>query len=187
MRFPLIFGALALAHTSTLTGQGLRQVPQHFAYVQPAGMLLGLGTVGFEVAVGRRVGLEVSGVGVYSTEDGVRIGGAGGGVGIRRYFGEGELAGLVMGARIDAIWLEADNSDADRRFIAIGQLAAREQAVFVGFGGTVGYRWLSRSGLYLEPLFGYEFLAGPHPLVAGSQDVQNRVGLIAGLAIGFAW
>jgi hypothetical protein len=172
---------------TSVQAQGLRQVPQRFAFVQPAGMLLGMGTAGFEVAMGRRTGLEVSGVGVYSKEDGIEIHGFGGGVGIRRYFGEGELAGLVIAARVDGIWLEGDNSRADRQFLSIGPFESRERSVYLGVGGTVGYRWVSRAGFYLEPLAGYEILAGPRPLVAGSQDLQNRLGWLGGMSIGFAW
>lgn len=180
----LLLGAALSTQTAA---QGLRQVPQRFAYIQPAGILLGMGTAGLEFAVGTHIGLEVSGVGVYSREDGVLVRGAGGGLGVRRYFGEGELAGVVIGARVDGVWLEADNSDADRRFIAVGPFESRDDGLYFGIGATLGYRWLSRAGLFLEPVVGYEFLAGPRPLVAGSQDLQNRIGFIGGLAIGFAW
>jgi hypothetical protein len=169
-----------------LAAQGLREVPQRFAYVQPLGLAVGLATAGVEFAVGTRTSIELGGVGVYSVEDGVKIFGAGPGLGIRRYFGEGELAGVVMGLRADATWLTADNSNADADFLRSGTFETRRSDFYLGMGATLGYRWVPQSSFFLEPVIGYEFFAGPKPLVPGSGTLQNRLGPIIGVAFGLA-
>ena len=63
----LLLVALAgLMAPQSLGAQGLREVPQRFAFVQPLGLVLGIGTVGMEFAVGRTTTLELGAVGVYS-------------------------------------------------------------------------------------------------------------------------
>ncbi len=167
--------------------QGLRQVPQRFAYIQPIGLSLGVGQLGVEFAVGPHTTIEIGGVGVYSQEDGIQIYGGGPGVGVRQYFGRGEVGGFVVGARIDGVWLEADNFDATRRFLAIGDLRERDSAIYVGFGALAGYRWVSTSGLFLEPMISYEYFAGHRPLVPGSENLQEELGISLGVAFGVAW
>ena len=73
------------------------------------------------------------------------------------------------------------------RFLAVGPFATRETRMFLGMGVLLGYRWVTRSGLVLEPGVGYEYFAGRRPLVAGSRDLQEELGVTVGLAIGWAW
>jgi len=170
----------------TAVAQGLREVPQQFAYVQPIGLALGVANAGFEFAIGRQTTVEIGGVGVYSIRDGIKIYGGGPGMGIRQYLGGGEVGGPVVGIRTDAAWLTADNRKADAAFLTVGNLRGKESAFYLGIGAMVGYRWLSRSGVFVEPMVGYEFFAGEKPLVAGSQRLQDRLGPTAGIAFGFA-
>ncbi len=51
----------------------------------------------------------------------------------------------------------------------------------------VGYRVLTRSGFVIEPAVGYEYFAGARPLVPGSRDLQEELGVTAGIAFGWAW
>jgi len=186
MRLRTVVTAALLLVPVHLAGQGLRQVPQRFAYIQPMGLAFGVANAGIEFSIARQTTVEIGGVGVYSVEDGIKIYGGGPGLGIRQYFGGGEVDGLVIGLRTDVAWLTADNSGADAGFLSIGSLRSRESDFFVGFGAMLGYRWLSRSGFFLEPMFGYEFFVGQRPLVAGSQRLQDHLGPTLGVAIGFA-
>lgn len=179
--------ALVVGLASGLEAQGLREVPQRFMYVQPVGLLLGLGQIGAEFAVGRTTSVEIGGIGVYSREDGVEVYGGGPGVGFRKYVGTGQLSGFVIGGRVDGVWLRDDNRDADRQFLGVGPLQATESNVYVGIGMLMGYRWVSTGGFLIEPSAGYEYLAGPRPLVPGSQDLQERLGISLGIAFGWAW
>lgn len=172
--FVAVAAALALVNTQ-LTAQGLREVPQRFALIQPAGLLVGLGTAGIELGVGRRSSVELGGIAVYSREDGVRISGGGGGIGFRYYPNSGELSGTVVGARLDVISLNGKS------------LRTNRTRPYLGVGGFVGYRWLTRSGLVVEPVIGYEYLAGRRPLVPGARIVQDGLGLILGVGIGHSW
>ena len=184
------FALLVLAGWVTpqsLVAQGLREVPHRFVFVQPLGLILGVGTVGVEFRLGRTTTLEIGGVGVYSQEDGVRIYGGGPGIGLRKYFGEAEAAGFVVGGRVDGVWLEADNSNANRRFLATEPLRDRRDHVYLGLGLLLGYRWVSTGGWFAEPALSYEYFAGPRPLVPGSQDVQDGLGLSLGVALGLTW
>jgi hypothetical protein len=156
-------------------------------FVQPLGLILGVGTVGVEFRLGRTTTLEIGGVGVYSQEDGVRIYGGGPGIGLRKYFGEAEAAGLVVGGRADGVWLEADNFNATRRFLATDALRDRRDHVYLGLGLLLGYRWVSTGGWFAEPAMSYEYFVGPRPLVPGSQDVQDGLGLSFGVALGLVW
>lgn len=158
-----------------LEAQRLRQVPQRFAFVQPLGLVLGIGTASYERAIGRRTGVELGALGVYTEVDGVELFGGGVGVGARRYLEGGELAGLFLGLRLDGVWLVGRN--------------AREQRgrPYLGLGGQAGYRWLTRSGMLLEPVLGYELLVGPRPLVAGARAAHHRLGVIAGIGVGWGW
>lgn len=177
---------IAVVLPGGLVGQGLRQVPQRFAYIQPMGLALGVANAGIEFTIGRQTTLEIGGVGVYSNEDGIKIYGGGPGVGIRQYFGEGEPSGMVFGLRADGAWLTADNSDADAGFLGVGGFQSRQSEFFVGIGGMLGYRWLTRTGFFFEPMVGYEFFIGERPLVPGSRRLQDRLGPTAGVAVGFA-
>jgi len=168
------------------TGQGLHEVPQRFAYVQPVGLVFGVGTAGLEFAIGRTTSVEVGGIAVYSQEDGVAIYGGGPGVGVRQYFGQGRLAGLVVGARTNLVRLTGDNASADNRFIALS-LRTRESRWYFGLAGSLGYRLLARSGFFFEPLFAYQFLGGTEPIVPGADDAQDRVGPVLGISFGLAW
>ena len=184
----LLIGTLAvIAAPHTALSQGLREVPQRFAYVQPIGLLVGVGTAGLEFAIGRTTTIELGGIGVYSQKDGIRIYGGGPGIGIRQYVGEAEAAGMVVGGRIDGVWLEGDNSNATRRFLASGALSDRRDHLFLGMGLLIGYRWVSTKGWFAEPMISYEYLAGPRPLVPGSRDLQDELGLSVGIAFGLAW
>lgn len=167
-----------LAATSlplSLAAQGLRSVPQRYVHLQPAGLLLGIGTAGLEVAVGRTTTVELGGIGVYTEEDGFRIYGGGGGVGVRHFLGSGEPAGAMIGARVDGLWLVGENP------------LRREGHPFLGVGVVVGHRWVTRTGLLVEPVLGYEFLIGPEPLVGGTRALQEDLGLIVGISLGWAW
>ncbi len=177
----ITLGGLGLP--AALAGQGLRQVPQRFAYVDPVGLALGIGTVGVEFTVSRTTTFELRGVGVYSKRDGIKIYGGGPGVGIRKYFGQAEVGGMMLGARMDGVWLEADNSDA----LLTGFLAGRQSSLYLGVGGILGYRFVGTSGWFFDPTISYEYFVGPRPLVPGSQDLQDRLGFAVGLAFGFAW
>jgi hypothetical protein len=181
----ITLGGLGLP--AALVGQGLRQVPQRFAYVDAVGLALGIGTVGVEFATSRSTTLEVRGVGVYSQRDGVKIYGGGPGIGIRKYFGQAEIGGMVLGARVDGVWLEADNSDALHQHLSTGFFEDRQNSVYLGLGGMLGYRFLGTSGWFFEPTISYEYFVGPRPLVPGSQDLQDGLGFAVGLAFGFAW
>ncbi len=178
--------ALLLLPTSG-SAQGLLQVPQRFAYIQPIGLALGMGYAGLEFAVGRTTSVEIGGVGVYSEEDGIKVYGGGPGIGIRQYFGQGEAAGVVIGGRADGIFLWGDNFDAQRRFLGVGGLAERNNEFYVGLGMMMGYRWVTASGFFAEPLVSFEFLIGPDSIVPGSQDALDRVGPSIGVAFGWAW
>lgn len=179
--------AMVVWLASGLEAQGLREVPQRFMYVQPIGLLLGLGQVGAEFAIGRTTSVEIGGVGVYSREDGIEIYGGGPGLGLRKYLGGAELAGFVVGGRVDGVWLRGDNRDADRQFLGVGSLQSAESKVYVGIGMLMGYRWVSSGGFLIEPSASYEYLAGPRPLVPGSQNLQERLGISLGIAFGWAW
>jgi hypothetical protein len=170
-----------------LQAQGLREVPQRFMYVQPLGLVLGLGQVGAEFAVGRSTSIEVGGIGVYSREDGVEIFGGGPGIGVRKYLSGAELSGFVVGGRLDGVWLRGDNRDADSRFLGVGGLRSQESSMYLGVGLLMGFRMVSTSGFLIEPSISYEYLAGPRPLVPGSQDLQELLGLSGGIAFGWAW
>ena len=172
--FAAVAAALVLVNTQ-LTAQGLREVPQRFALIQPAGLLVGIGTAGIELGVGRRSSVELGGIAVYSQEDGVRISGGGGGIGFRYYPNSGELSGTVVGVRLDVVSLNGESFRINRT------------ELYLGVGGFVGYRWLTRSGVVVEPVIGYEYLAGQRPLVPGSQPVQDDLGLILGIGIGHSW
>jgi hypothetical protein len=176
-----------LVAPQSLGAQGLREVPQRFVFVQPLGLALGIGTAGVEFTLGRTTTLEIAGVGVYSQEDGVRIYGGGPGIGLRQYFGLAEVGGVVVGARVDGVWLEADNSNATRGFLASGFMAERNSHMYLGLGGLAGFRWVSTRGWFVEPSVGYEHFFGPDPLVPGSQDLQDTLGLLVNLAFGVAW
>ena len=167
--------------------QGLREVPQRFAHIQPIGLLIGLGTAGVEFSVRRTTTVEVGGLGVYSEKDGIKIFGGGAGLGVRQYFGEGEAAGMVVGGRVDGVWLQGDNSGATRRFLSTGPLSSRRGHLYLGMGLLVGFRWVSTNGWFAEPMVSYEYFAGPRPLVPGSRDLQEELGLSAGIAFGVAW
>jgi hypothetical protein len=167
--------ALMLGGNATLAGQRLREVPQRFAYVQPVGLVAGIGTAGLEFAAGRRTTIELGVLGVYTTEDGVELYGGGLGLGFRRYFAAGEPAGFFGGLRVDGVRLVGRDN------------VVREEGVYLGLGALFGYRWLTRSGLLFEPVAGYEFLIGPRPLIQGSGRLQNELGLLVGLGIGWAW
>jgi hypothetical protein len=166
-----------------LAGQGLRQVPQRFVYVDPVGLALGIGTVGVEFTLSRSSTLELRGVGVYSKRDGIKIYGGGPGIGIRKYLGRAEVGGMMLGARVDGVWLEADNTEA----LFSGFLAGKESSFYLGVGGVLGYRFVGTSGWFFEPTISYEYFIGPRPLVTGSQDLQDRLGFAVGLAFGLAW
>jgi hypothetical protein len=183
MKTILLITLWSLGLPATLAAQGLRQVPQRFAYVDPVGLALGIGTVGVEFTVSRTTTLEIRGVGVYSKRDGIEIYGGGPGIGIRQYFGQAEVGGVMLGARVDGVWLEADNSDA----LLTGFLQERQNSLFLGVGGVLGYRFLGTSGWFAEPAISYEYFIGPRPLVPGSQDLQDRLGFAVGLAFGLAW
>lgn len=187
MKKTLLITLACMGLPAALTGQGLREVPQRFAYVQPVGLVLGIGTVGVEFTTGRTTTLEVGGVGVYSEKDGIKIYGGGPGIGIRKYFGQAEVAGMVLGARVDGVWLEADNSGARRQYLTTGFLQDRQSSFFLGIGGLIGYRFLSTGGWFAEPAMSYEYFAGPRTLVPGSRELQNQLGFAVGLAFGFAW
>lgn len=184
LALPTIF-LLGLARQGC--GQALREVPQRFAYLQPVGILVGVAQAGFEIALSRHSTIEFGGVGVYSREDGVEVYGGGPGVGVRRYFGRGEIGGLVIGARVDGVVLRGDNSDADRRFLGTGFLRERDEAFFAGFGGLLGYRWIATSGFFVEPMIGYEFFAGPESIVPGSAAILDDLGFSMGVGVGWAW
>ncbi len=184
----LLFATFAVcALPQAAESQGLREVPQRFAYVQPVGLLIGVGTAGMEFAVARTTTIEVGGLGVYSQKDGIEIYGGGAGLGVRQYFGEAEVAGLVVGGRIDGVWLQGDNSNATRRFLSTGSLATRSSHVYLGLGVLVGFRWVSTRGWFAEPVISYEYFAGPRPLVPGSRNLQEELGLSMGIAFGLAW
>lgn len=183
----LILAMASLLAPQSVGAQGLREVPQRFVFVQPLGLVLGVGSAGLEFRVGRTTTVEVGGVGVYSQEDGVRIYGGGPGVGLRKYFGEAEAAGLVLGGRVDAVWLRADNGDAVRRYLATSPLRRTRSHLYAGIVALFGYRWVSTAGWFVEPSVGYEYFAGPRPLVPGSSDLQDHLGPSIGIAFGTAW
>ena len=178
---------IGVAGPGALAAQGLREVPQRFAYVQPLGLLVGIGTAGFEFTVSRTTTIEVGGIGVYSEKDGIKIYGGGPGIGIRQYLGGGEAAGVVVGGRVDGVWLEADNAGSTRGFLATGLLRERRDHLYLGMGVLLGYRWISTAGWFAEPMISYEYLAGPRVLVPGSRDLQQELGLSLGVAFGVAW
>ena len=93
----------------------------------------------------------------------------------------------MVGGRVDGVWLEADNSNANRRFLATNPLRDRRDHLYLGLGLLLGYRWVSTGGWFAEPALSYEYFAGPRPLVPGSQDVQDGLGLSLGVALGLAW
>ena len=169
----------------SLGAQGLREVPQRFVFVQPLGLILGVGQAGVEFTVGRTTTLELGVVGVYSRKDGIKMYGGGPGIGVRQYLGQSEATGFVVGARVDGVWLEADNSDAQRGFLTL--FPQKRDHVYLGLGLLWGYRWVSTDGWFLEPSVSYEYFAGPRPLVAGSRDLQEELGLSVGVALGLAW
>lgn len=175
MRLVYLVPALLAAFAPDLAAQQLRKVPQRFAYVQPLGLIAGIGTAGFEFAPGHRTTVEIGGLGVYTDEDGVRLFGAGGGLGARRYLGSGEPAGLFLGARADAVWLRSETA------------VERASSMFLGLGLLGGYRWVTRGGVLIETVAGYEGLFGPRPLISASGRLQDRLGLILGVGLGWAW
>jgi len=171
---------------ATVIAQGLREVPRQFVYVEPVGLLLGFGSVGLERTVGRHTTVNFAGIGVYSEKDGIRIYGGGLGVGVRRYFGGGEAAGLAVGTRVDGLWLIGDNRNSTNQFLGT-TLPEKTDSPYLGINLFTGYRIVSRSGVFFEPTVGYEFLVGPTPLVAGSRQMQREMGFSAGLMMGMAW
>ena len=181
--------AVLSATLATAAGaQGLRQVPQHFIYVEPLGLAFGIGTVGLEKAVGRTTTIELRGVGVYAKQDGVQISGGGAGLGLRQYFGGGEVQGFVLGIFGDGLYLTGDYYGP---FVP-GHLQAgfdiRPTSFYFGLGGLTGYRFLSsRTGFFVEPQVAYQYLFGPRPLIPGSQYLQSRLGFTLGLALGVAF
>ncbi len=187
MRNKMLLGLSLIVAPQSLLAQGLREVPQRFVFVQPLGLILGVGTIGVEFNIGRTTTFVIRGVGVYSQEDGIEIYGGGPGVGIRKYFGEAEAAGLVIGGGVDLVWLQADNTGAYRQFLATPPLQDRRDHLYLGVGALFGYRWVSTAGWFLEPVISYEYFAGPRPLVPGSRDLQNNLGLSVGVAFGVPW
>ena len=183
----MLMGLALLVAPQSLLAQGLREVPQRFVFVQPLGLILGVATAGVEFKIGRTTTLEIGGVGVYSQEDGIKIYGGGPGVGVRKYLGAAEAAGLVVGGRVDGVWLRADNTRAQQQFLTTQLLRERRDHLYLGVGLLFGYRWLSTSGWFAEPAISYEYFAGPRPLVPGSRDLQDQLGLSIGVAIGLAW
>jgi hypothetical protein len=183
----MLLGLALLVAPQSLLAQGLREVPQRFVFVQPLGLILGVGYAGVEFNIGRTTTFEIGAVGVYSQEDGIKIYGGGPGVGIRKYFGEAEAAGIVIGGRVDGVWLQADNSDAQRQFLTTPLLQQRRDHLYLGMGVLFGYRWVSIGGWFAEPAISYEYFAGPRPLVPGSGDLQDNLGISVGVAFGLAW
>ena len=183
----MLLGLALLVAPQSLLAQGLREVPQRFVFVQPLGFILGVGTAGVEFNIGRTTTFEIGAVRVYSQEDGIKIYGGGPGVGIRKYFGEAEAAGIVIGGRVDGVWLQADNSDAQRQFLTTPLLQQRRDHLYLGMGVLFGYRWVSIGGWFAEPAISYEYFAGPRPLVPGSGDLQDNLGISVGVAFGLAW
>jgi hypothetical protein len=169
-----------------LQAQGLRQVPKRFIYVEPVGLLFGMGTVGIESALGRSTSWELRGVGVYAQEDGVELYGGGGGLGLRQYFGGGEIGGPVLGIFGDGVYLAGNNFQAYPGYIQAG-FRTEDNAWYFGLGGLAGFRFVSTSGLFFEPQVTYQYLFGPRPLVPGSQHLQDRVGFTLGVAFGAAF
>lgn len=186
MRVPLLLSLLALTPAPALVAQGLREVPQRFAYVQPIGLALGVGQVGIEFPLTRTSSIEVGGVGVYTREDGIEIFGGGPGIGFRQYLGSGQHAGFVVGGRVDGVWLRGDNRDATIEFLG-GTLRETDSSLYLGLGILMGYRFISRGGILLEPMVGYEYFGGDRPLVPGSRNLQEELGFSVGLGVGFAW
>lgn len=175
MRSVVMVICVTLAIPTLLAGQQLRKVPQRFAYVQPVGLAAGIGTAGLEFAVGRRTTMEVGVLGVYTAVDDVQVYGGGGGVGFRRYFRSGEPAGMFAGLRLDGIGL-------------IGRDALEKgSATYLGVGAILGHRWTARSGLIADAVIGYEALAGPRALIPSSRRLQEDLGLLVGLALGWSW
>ena len=187
MRNKMLLGLALIVAPQSLLAQGLREVPQRFVFVQPLGLILGVGTAGVEFNIGRTTTLEIGGVGVYSQEDGIKIYGGGPGVGIRKYIGEAEAAGIVIGGRVDGVWLRADNTGAQKQFLATQPLRDRRDHLYLGVGALFGYRWVSTAGWFAEPAISYEYFAGPRPLVPGSRDLQAHLGISVGVAFGLAW
>lgn len=161
--------------TTQAAAQGLRNVPQRFVEIQPAGLLLGIGSGQIEFAVGRNTSISVGGVAVYSEQDGVQIRGGGGGIGVRHYPASGELRGTVVAARVDVVSLEASSP------------WTRRSRLYLGVAGFVGHRFLANSGFFFEPRIGYEYFVGPRPLIPRSQQLQDDLGLIIGVAVGHSW
>ena len=187
MKTALIAAALSATLATAAGAQGLRQVPQHFIYVEPLGLVFGIGTVGLEKAVGRTTTVELRGVGVYAKQDGVQISGGGAGLGLRQYFGGGEAEGFVLGVFGDGLYLTGDYYLGSPGFIQAG-FDTRSTAFYFGVGGLTGYRFLSsRSGFFLEPQVAYQYLIGPRPLIPGSEYLQRRLGFTLGLALGAAF
>lgn len=183
----MLLGLALLVAPQSLLAQGLREVPQRFVFVQPLGLILGVGTAGVEFNIGRTTTLEIGGVGVYSQKDGIKIYGGGPGVGIRKYLGTAEAAGVVVGGRVDGVWLQADNTQAERQFLTTELLRGRRDHLYLGVGLLFGFRWVSTSGWFAEPAISYEYFAGPRPLVPGSRNLQDELGLSVGVAVGLAW
>ncbi len=52
---------------------------------------------------------------------------------------------------MDGVWLEADNSNANRRFLATEPLRDRRDHLYLGLGLLLGYRWVSTGGWFAEP------------------------------------
>ena len=187
MKTALIAAALSATLATPAGGQGLRQVPQHFIYVEPLGLVFGIGTVGLEKAVGRTTTVELRGVGVYAKQDGVQISGGGAGLGLRQYFGGGEVEGFVLGVFGDGLYLTGEHYLGSPGFIQAG-FDTRPTAFYFGIGGLTGYRFLSsRTGFFLEPQVAYQYLIGPRPLIPGSEYLQRRLGFTLGLAVGTAF
>ena len=191
MKRVLILSALWATLAQAAHGQGLRQVPQRFMYVEPLGLVFGIGTVGIEHAIARTTTVELRGVGVYAKQDGVQMAGGGGGLGIRQYFGGGEVEGFVLGAFADGVYLTGEYYDS--RYVP-GYIqagfgpGAPASSFYVGLGGLTGYRFLSKgSGFFVEPQVAYQYLIGDRPLLPGSQYLQDRLGFTLGLALGVAF
>jgi hypothetical protein len=188
MKTALIAATLSATLATAAGAQGLRQVPQHFIYVEPLGLVFGIGTVGLEKAIARTTTLELRGVGVYAKQDGVQISGGGAGLGLRQYFGGGEAQGFVFGIFGDGLYLTGDYYGGRAPGYLQAGFETRATSFYFGLGGLTGYRLLSsRTGFFMEPQVAYQYLFGPRPLIPGSQYLQSRLGFTFGLALGAAF
>jgi len=128
-----------------------------------------------EFAVGRNTTVSIGGLAVSRNEDGIEYRGAGGGFSLSYFPGAGEPSGFGVSVRADFISIRAES-----RF-------ARNREPYFGLGVTARYRLLTRSGFFLQPLVGYEFLAGEERPVGGSDTITENLGLIAGIGVGVAF